>query len=253
MKKIFSFFCILSFLAISSSAFATRVAVYAPSGHTSFFEIITYTTYESGQYLTFSYAVLTYQSTDPSYGGYNNPGPSGDVIIPSTVTYNGNTYTVKGIGSHAFDGCNELTSVSIPNTVISIGDYAFRGCSALLSINIPNTVTSIGACAFSGCTNLPSVVIPNSVTTIAQSLFSGCTSLSSVTIPSSITSIGYCAFQNCYNLTSVTIPNSVSTIGSWAFSHCGMISVTVHANITYVDYNAFENIPTVYYYGVALD
>ena len=245
MKKIFSFFCILSFLAISSSAFANRFAVYAPSGHTLFFEL-----YPTG---SGSGAWLTYQSTDPLYGGYNNPGPSGDVIIPSTVTYNGYTYTVKGIGSHAFDGCNELTSVSIPNTISSIGEHAFHGCSALLSINIPNTVTSIGAYAFSGCTNLPSVVIPNSVTTIPQGLFSGCTSLSSVTIPSSITSIGNSAFYHCYNLTSVTIPNSVSTIGTWAFSHCGMISVTVHANITYVDYGAFENIPTVYYYGVALD
>ncbi|MGM9843778.1 MAG: leucine-rich repeat domain-containing protein, partial [Muribaculaceae bacterium] len=68
----------------------------------------------------------------------------GSVVIPSTVTYGGTTYSVTSIDYRAFDGCTGLTSVAIPNAVTSIGHYAFEGCTGLTSVTIPNSVTSIG-------------------------------------------------------------------------------------------------------------
>lgn len=73
---------------------------------------------------------------------------NGEVFIPSTISYNGNNYTVTVIGEEAFSWCSELTAVTIPNSVIYISKKAFSGCYGLTSITIPNSVTSIGESAF---------------------------------------------------------------------------------------------------------
>ena len=74
--------------------------------------------------------------------------------IPETVTYNNTDYNVTGISALAFDGCHELTSVTIGNGVTSIGLRAFENCSLITSIIIPAGVTTIYGYAFSGCSAL---------------------------------------------------------------------------------------------------
>ena len=105
----------------------------------------------------------------------------GDVIIPSHVTYNDKSYSVTYISSDSFSGCDGLTSVNIPASVLSIGEEAFYLCSSLASVIIPSSLTSIGSGAFHGCRSLTSIAIPNSVTSIRSSAFSGCSSLITVT------------------------------------------------------------------------
>ena len=122
-------------------------------------------------------------------------------------------------------GCKKTV---IPNSVTSIGSWAFYGCSDLTSITIPNSVTGIGKGAFCDCSGLTSVTIPNSVTSIGDDAFYGCSGLTSITIPNSVTSIGDYAFRDCSNLTSITIPNSVTGIGDYAFAFCsGLTSIIV--------------------------
>ena len=129
-----------------------------------------------------------------TYKGYANDSYSneyaGDVVIPSSVDYNGATYSVTSIGRYAFDHCSSLTGIEIPNSVKSIGDYAFRDCTSLTSIEIPNSVTSIGESAFHGCSSMTSIEIPNSVTSIGDEAFYNCSRLTSIEIPKSVTSIG---------------------------------------------------------------
>lgn len=74
---------------------------------------------------------------------------SGIVNIPTSVSYNGKTYTVKSIGSYAFEDCVDLTSVTIPNSVTTIGYKAFFECKNLVRLIIGIGVTKIGEKAFS--------------------------------------------------------------------------------------------------------
>ena len=89
-------------------------------------------------------ASVTHRGSD--YASYDGEY-SGSVNIPETVTYQGTTYSVTGIGDAAFRFCSGLTSITIPNSVKVIGYRAFYGCS-LTSITIPNSVTSIGEMRF---------------------------------------------------------------------------------------------------------
>ena len=99
---------------------------------------------------------------------------SGEVVIPSSITVEGQEYTVTSIGWEAFYDCKGLTSITIPNSVTSIGYRAFYFCSGLTSVTIPNSVTSIEEDVFRYCSGLKSVTIPNSVTSIGDDAFSDC-------------------------------------------------------------------------------
>ena len=128
--------------------------------------------------------------------GYKGDKPSGDIVIADGT---------KGIAIDAFNYCDGLTSVTIPNSVTTIGEYAFYDCDGLTSVTIGNSVTEIGKYAFYGCTGLTSITIPGSVTTMGSRVFKGCSSLTSVTIGNSVTRIGFQAFSDCSGLTSITI------------------------------------------------
>ncbi|MCB6012892.1 leucine-rich repeat domain-containing protein, partial [Flavobacterium psychrophilum] len=160
-----------------------------------------------------------------------NAGFTGVAEIPEIVAYNSKNYIVTAIGEDAFIHCNNLTSVTIPNSVTTIGDYVFADCSGLTSVTIPNSVITINRGAFGGCSGLTSVTIPNSVTDIENGAFFSCSGLTSVTIPNSVTTIGDEAFADCSGLTSVTIPNSVTAIGEDAFYNCSRLT-TVNCYIT---------------------
>ena len=160
----------------------------------------------SGQTLYYNVSNGMAQVTNEGYFGYciyYSTYPTGNLIIPDTVSYNGIAYPVKTIEINAFMGCTGLTSVSIPNTVYYIGPHAFEGCTGLTSITIPELANYLCAGAFEGCTGLTSVVFHNSMLSISQALFAGCTSLTSITIGSSVTRIESDAFEDCVNLTSV--------------------------------------------------
>ena len=152
----------------------------------------------------------------------------------------GTHYQVTGIGPLAFNYCNKLTSINIPNSVTSIGMYAFQGCLALTSITIPNSVTSIGIYAFSWCYQSTSLTIGDGIEIIPANAFEGCSSLTSFTIPSNVKTIESEAFARCIGLTSLTIPSTVSTIGLNAFFWCNSLnSIVVEAGNP--NYDSREN------------
>lgn len=166
----------------------------------------------------------------------SNSWYSGDIIIPETVTYEGEQYKVTSIGDIAFQNCYDLTSVNIPNGVTSIGTMAFQKCTGLISVTMPNSLISIGWSAFMNCSALTSVTIPNSVITIGYGAFNGCSNLTSITIPNGLTSIDDFVFAST-GLTSITVPNSVTSIGDAAFLYCPLTSLTIGSGVTSINHS----------------
>ena len=147
---------------------------------------------------------------------------------------------VVKIGNGAFMR-SEVTSVTIPDSVIEMGSNVFYSCIELTSINIPNGVKEIGAMAFDSCAALKSIKIPDSVTTIGKHAFSGCALLTSIEIPSSVTRIGDRAFYSCTGLTSVIIQNGVEEVGVMTFWNCpGITSIEIPDSVTKIERGAFS-------------
>ena len=164
----------------------------------------------------------------------------GEISIPSTVTYNGITYSVTSIGTYAFYESYYLTSVTIPSSITSIGEHAFHKCYSLTSIDIPSSVKTLGTGSFYGCISLNSVTIPSSVTSIGDLAFMKCYGLTSIDIPSSVTYIGETAFDECTSLASVVIPPSITSLTHSVFAGCSSLSsVIIPSSVTSIETGAF--------------
>ena len=207
----------------------------------------------------------------------NNPEVryTGDIVIPESIVYAGETYTVISIGTSAFS-MEKITSVVIPNTVTAIEHAAFYGCSELKKITIGSGIQSISNQVFENCYNIESVyisdlaawckiefntnggnplnnsdlylndekvtdlIIPSDITSINDCAFYGCRSLVSVTIPSSVVSVGSLVFRSCQNLTSATFENGVKFISSRIFDSCkNLKSVKIANTVTDIGEGAF--------------
>ena len=128
---------------------------------------------------------------------------------------------VTSVGAYAFFGNKDLSSVSLPSTVVSIGRSAFRE-SNIISIAIPGSVESVGDDAFRECKSLASVDIAEGVKTIGERAFHGCIALGYVDFPRSLTELGAGAFTSCTELTQVRFMPSAGTLklGANAFTQC---------------------------------
>lgn len=168
-------------------------------------------------------------------------GKPTQLTIESSISDNGTNYTVTKIATWAFNACNTLTEVTLPNTVDEIGYQAFFKCSNLTKVIIPEGVTKIGQAAFYGCSQLTSITIPSTIKNM-DAAFPSNPKLSQVTLTNGIYRISSSAFKDCTGLTEIKVPTSVYEICSDAFNGCtGLISVTLEKGINIINSNAFKD------------
>lgn len=236
---------------------------------------------------------FTFDATTGTIKKYN--GNDAVVNIPSEI----NGIPVETIGNAAFQDNTTITSVTIPANVTEIGSNAFAGCTNLTSVNyagdwsnltiqsgnpavedavnaqlfdfkfilndtavivirykgtaadvtIPSRykgkpVTMIDHAAFHDSA-VTSVTIPDSVTSIPDDAFAYCSNLTNISIPNSVTFIGFSAFNSCTSLKSITLPSSLSTIQSYAFYNCGNLeTIRIPVSVTFIGNYAFAGCPS---------
>lgn len=157
-----------------------------------------------------SSVTVTYEvkSSGPSYF----VEPVGSLVLPSTVSYNGKSYSVVAVGPYSFWNCSKITSVVIPNSVVEIGDYSFASCGNIQELSIGNNVETIGKSAFGG-NKIENLVIPNSVKYIGLYCFRGCSNLKRVVIGDGVVTIGFMAFDGCEDVDQLIVGESVLWVG----------------------------------------
>ena len=164
--------------------------------------------------------------------------------------------TITEIKNCVLNGASYITSITIPNSVTSIGDNAFYGCESLTSITIPDSVTSIGKSAFGRCSSLDFVAVGSGILCIGDFAFYDCDKLRKVYI-SSLETWFNIDFKNsssnplCYAgylylngrvLTEVIIPNTINAIKNYALYNAVSIrSIVIPNSITSIGFQAFYN------------
>ena len=187
----------------------------------------------------------------------------GDVNIPPTVTIQGTTYDVVGIGYRAFYGQGNVTSITLPASITYIGEEAFYNADKLQTIDIPEKVKSIGKNAFFNCDLLATVTLHEGLESIGATAFYSMPALKTIVIPSTVTTIGNGAFYNCTSLTSavlpaglkaipetifrdnklladITLPTALETIGKYAFAGTAITTMQLPATVTQLGEGVFN-------------
>ena len=180
------------------------------------------------------------------------------IQIPSTVTYEGLTYTVNEIGDECFVNFNVRYSYTIcengkstqyptkwdiypPNIVYDANGKWRVANSYVTNIILPETIEKIGCAAFCN-THITNVYLAEGVKQIDDYAFNA-PKLESITLPNSLISIGMDAFA-CTKLKELVIPSSVESFGEWAFWGCSLLR-----KITYLGFMAPSNwVATTYTY-----
>ena len=173
---------------------------------------------------------VTYRSSD--YDSY-----TGEICIPSEVSYDGKTYVVKEIGDRAFKGCSTVTSIVLPASIAKIGFYAFEDANHIQRVHISDlSAWCMIDCSFSPLKYGALLYMDNRPVDSLESLDSKCTKigkyafygniyLTKVVIPEFVTEVCDYAFVGCSNMTSLEVGANVELMGEGVFQNCTSLGI----------------------------
>lgn len=163
---------------------------------------------------------------------------SGDIVIPESISYNGNNYVVIRATNGAFQN-TDITSIILPNSITALGNICFRFCHNLTSVKLPDNITSLGDETFMRCSKLSVIELPKKLISLGQYCFMNC-NITKLTLPNSITTIGQGCFYSCSNLETVTLPQNITNLPAACFEDCKELSeITLHEGITSLGQSCF--------------
>lgn len=164
-----------------------------------------------------------------------------DIVLPEGLT---------SIGDLAFEYCDRLRHVNMPDSLETIGSYAFRKTLSTytadgtddFTLDFGSKLTTVGAYAFSGFANVSGISFTkdSELTSIDSYAFTGMTSLKGVIrFPDKLKSIGSYTFgffrtgstvqmgENGAAITEVYFPASIESISGYAFAHMNQLTKVV--------------------------
>lgn len=164
---------------------------------------------------------------------------SGDIVIPESISYDENNYSVVRATNGAFQN-TDITGITLPNSITSLGNSCFKLCNKLTSVKLPDNITSLGDETFMTCSKLSSINIPNTLTSLGEFCLAFC-NITKLTLPNSITNLGNNCFQSCENLETITLPQNITNLPAYCFHDCKKLSgITLHEGITSLGESCFE-------------
>lgn len=156
----------------------------------------------------------------------------------------------ESIGSMAFENCEKLSSIRLPEELNSVGTFAFSGCHSLTDISMPSRPVAVPNSLFydTGYANDPQnwdqgvlsvdgyllrcnedlldqtrYVVPEGTIVIAENAFQNYgKTIASLVLPEGLQLIGKSAFSGMSALKDVSLPDTIRSIGYDAFGSTGI-------------------------------
>lgn len=154
----------------------------------------------AGQMYTYSAAASFVCDANGTITAYKGNKNAEQIIVPATI----NGRTVTGISNNVFKGCEKVSLIAVPDTIVTIGDRAFENCQSLSTlysykkttkVTANKTATATDAADTTGTATEKGVVVPY-------------TDMGAVSIPSRLTKLGTGAFAGCRSIGRFAVPES---------------------------------------------
>lgn len=177
--------------------------------------------------------------------------------------------TLKGnpeMWNYAFNECENLTEVNLPDNIESINDYAFYGCKSLETITLPESVRSIEGGAFSNCESLKEINHSGKIYKVSCYSFENTAwekaqpegyvcfgdvilyyngkdakTMEELVVAEGIKGIANGAFADYKNLKKVVFPEGLKAIGAYSFRSTKVENIVIPESVEFVGYGAFVN------------